>query len=42
MLTIVPSHLNGLLLVFTLPFFLRHGDGGWGTDQKFHSGVILT
>ena len=33
MLTIVPSHLNGLLLVFTLPSFLRHGDGGWQVDS---------
>ena len=33
MLTMVPSHLNGLLLVFMLPFFLRLGDGGWETDQ---------
>ena len=33
MLMIVPSHLNGLLLAFTLPFVLRHGDGGWETDQ---------
>ena len=33
MLMIVPSHLNGLLLACTLPFFPRHGDGGWETDQ---------